>query len=106
MPENPYAQRLKIDFDLCRPVLVRDGLNAILEQVIIRVLKARGLGPKPSTYLDLEQFQVADYSAFEGVNEEQQQFIAKLHTVEPIRPEEMIFLALRSLFQSGWPTPT
>ena len=37
-------------------------------EVIIRVVKAMGLGPKPSTYLDLEQFQVADYSAFEGVS--------------------------------------
>jgi len=35
-----------------------------------------GLGPKPSTYLDLEQLQIADYSAFEGVSEEQRQFIA------------------------------
>jgi len=91
---------------LCRPVLGRDGLNAILEQVIIRVHEAMGLGPKPSTYLDLEQLQVADYGAFEGVSEEQRQFIAELHTREPIRPEEMIFLALRSLFQFGWPKPT
>ena len=60
MPQNPYAQWLKIDFDLCRPVLGRDGLNAILEQVIIRVHEAMGLGPKPSPYLDLEQLQVAD----------------------------------------------
>jgi len=65
-----------------------------------------GLGPKPSTYLDLEQLQVADYSAFERVSEEQRQFVAELHTREPIRPEEMIFLALRSLFQFGWPKPT
>jgi hypothetical protein len=106
MPENPYARWLKIDFDLCRPVLGRDGLNAILEQVIIRVHEAKGLGPKPSTYLDLEQLQVADYSAFEGISEEQRQFIAELHTREPIRPEEMIFLALRSLFEFGWPKPT
>jgi hypothetical protein len=106
MPENPYARWLKIDFDLCHPVLGKDGLNAILEQVIIRVQEAMGLGPKPSTYLDLEQFQVADYSAFEGVSEEQRQFIAELHTREPIQPEEMIFLALRSLFQFSWPKPT
>jgi len=106
MPENPYARWLKIDFDLCRPVLGRDGLNAILEQVIIRVHEAMGLGPKPSTYLDLEQLQVADYSAFEGVSEEQRQFVAELHTREPIRPEEMILLALRSLFQFGSPQPT
>lgn len=106
MPENPYSRWLKIDFDLCRPVLGREGLNAILEQVIIRVHEAMGLGPKPSTYLDLEQLQIADYSAFEGVSEEQRQFIAELHTREPIRPEEMIFLALRSLFLFGWPKPT
>jgi hypothetical protein len=106
MPENLYARWLKIDFDLCHPVLGRDGLNAILEQVIIRVHEAMGVGPNPSTYLDLEQFQVANYSAFEGVSEEQRQFIAELHTREPIRPEEMIFLALRSLFQFGWPKPT
>jgi hypothetical protein len=106
MPENPYARWLKIDFDWCRPVLGRDGLNSVLEQVIMRVHQAMGLGPKSSTYLDLEQLQVADYSAFEGVSKEQRQFIAELHTREPIRPEEMIFLALRSLFQFGWPKPT
>lgn len=106
MPENPYARWLKTDFDLCRPVLGRDGLNAILEQVMVSVHEAMGLGPKHSTYLDLEQLQVADYRAFEGVSEEQRQFIADLHTREPIRPEEMIFLSLRSLFQFGWPEPT
>ena len=106
MTENPYARWLKIDFDLCLPVIGRNGLDVILEQVAIRVHQAMGLGPKPSTYLDLEQLQVADYSAFEGVSEEQRQFIAGLHTREPIRPEEMIFFALRSLFQFAWPKPT
>lgn len=106
MPENRYARWLKIDSDLCHPVLGRDGLNAILEKVVIRVHEVMGLGPKPSTYLDLEQLQVADYSAFEGVSQKQRQFIAELHTREPIRPEEMILLALRSLFQFSWPKPT
>ncbi|MGC1966348.1 MAG: hypothetical protein WA673_07805, partial [Candidatus Acidiferrales bacterium] len=107
MTENRYARWLKTDFDLCLPVMGKDGLNAICEQVALRVYRTMGLGPKkPSTYLDLEQLQVVDYSAFEGVSEEQRQFIAGLHTREPIRPEEMIFLALRSLFEFGWSKPT
>jgi hypothetical protein len=55
--------------------------------------------------LDLEHLQVADYGTFEGVTDEQRQFISKLHAAEPIRPEEMMFLALRSLFQFTWPEP-
>jgi hypothetical protein len=38
--------------------------------------------------------------------DEQRRFMARLHTQEPIRPEEMIFLGLRSLFQFAWPKPT
>jgi hypothetical protein len=57
MPENPYARWLKIDFDLCLLDVGRDALNAILEQVIIKVHEAMGVDPKPSTYLDLEQLQ-------------------------------------------------
>ncbi len=106
MTENQYARWLKIDFDLCLPVIGGDRLDVVLKQVAIRVHQAMGLGPKPSTYLDLEQLQVANYGAFEGVSEEQRQFITGLHSREPIRPEEMIFFALRSLFQFGWPKPT
>lgn len=55
--------------------------------------------------MDLEQLQVVGYAAFEGISEAQRKFIAGLHAAEPIRPEEMIFLALRSLFQFTWPLP-
>jgi hypothetical protein len=105
MTENPYARWLKVDFDLCLPIVDSDGLNAILGQVAIRVSEVMGIGPKHSTFFDLEHLQVADYTAFEGVSHEQHQFIANLHTKEPIRPEEMIFLALRSLVQFAWPQP-
>lgn len=71
-----------------------------------RLYEALGEGPKPSVFLDLEHLQVADYGAFEGVSDEQRRFMARLHTQEPIRPEEMIFLGLRSLFQFVWPKPT
>lgn len=106
MTENPYARWLRTDFDVCLPVIGTDGLTTIREQVAIRVYQMMGTGPDPSLYLDLEQLQVVDYSAFEGVSEEQRAFIIGLHTREPIRPEEMIFFALRSLFQFGWPKPT
>jgi hypothetical protein len=55
--------------------------------------------------LDLEHLQVADYGSFAGTSEEQRRYIATLHQTEPIRPEETIFLGLRSLFQSTWPRP-
>jgi hypothetical protein len=106
MTGDPYARWLKTDFDVCKPVIAGDALTAIREQVAIRVYQTMGTGPNPSLYLDLEQLQVVDYSAFEGVSEEQREFITRLHTREPIWPEEMIFFALRSLFQFGWPKPT
>jgi hypothetical protein len=106
MTENPYARWLKVDNDLCLPVIDKGGLDAILGKAAVRVYQAMGRGPKPSTYLDLEHLQVADYAAFEGVSGEQRQFMARLHTQAPIRPEEMISLALRSLFQFAWPKPT
>jgi hypothetical protein len=106
MTDNPYARWLQTDFDLCKPVVPGDELTAIQGQVILRVDEVMGSGPKPTMYMDLEQLQVVDYVAFEGLSEPQREFIAGLHAAEPIRPEEMIFLALRSLFQYSWPAPT
>jgi Zn-dependent protease with chaperone function len=103
--ENRYAHWLKVDNDLCLPVIDKGGLDTILGQVAVRVHQVMGLGPKPSICLDLEHLQVADYAAFAGVGEKQREFITRLHTQEPVRPEEMIFLALRSLYQFTWPKP-
>jgi hypothetical protein len=105
MTDNAYANWLKIDNDLCLPVIDEVRLDAIFRQVAVKAYQQLGKGPIPSTVLDLEHFQVANYGALEGVSHEQGQFIARLHTNEPIRPEEMIFLALRSLFQFTWPKP-
>ena len=49
MTENPYARWLKADFDLCLPVVDKDGLNAILGQVGVGVFRTMGLSPKPVT---------------------------------------------------------
>ena len=105
MTENPYKRWLGTDNDLCLPVIDQQRLNAILGVTAARVFHGLGQGPAPKVILDLEHLQVADYGTFEGVTDEQRQFISKLHAAEPIRPEEMMFLALRSLFQFTWPEP-
>ena len=105
MTENTYERWLCTDNDLCLPVVDQQRLNAILGETAVRVFQGLGEGPEPKVFLDLEHLQVADYGTFEGVTDEQQQFISELHAAEPIRPEEMMFLALRSLFQFTWPEP-
>jgi hypothetical protein len=105
MTENVYARWLNEDNDLCVPVIDQQQIDAILNETIARVVMQLGPGPKPAVVLDLEHLQVVDYGSFGGVSEEQQRFIASLHAAEPIRAEEMLFLGLRSLFQSTWPWP-
>ncbi|ULO25085.1 hypothetical protein [Methylocystis sp. SB2] len=105
MTENPYERWLRTEIDLCLPVIDQQRLNAILGETAARVFQGLGQGPVPKVILDLEHLQAADYGTFEGVTDEQRQFISKLHAAEPIRPEEMMFLALRSLFQFTWPKP-
>ena len=103
--ENPYERWLSADNDLCRPVIDNERLAVILARTATWVDQEFGQGAKPQLSLDLENLQVADYGSFEGVSEEQRRFVLNLHASEPIRPEEMIFLALRSLFQFTWPKP-
>lgn len=105
MTDTPYARWLGTDNDLCVPVIDRAGLDAIFQKAAVQVYQALGQGPMPKTYLDLEHVQVADYGAFEGVSDQQRQSIGSLHVQAPIRPEEMIFLGLRSLCQFAWPKP-
>ncbi|WP_205441333.1 M48 family metalloprotease [Tsuneonella flava] len=83
----------------------QQALYMILAEVHFRVSSTMGDGPKAKTILDMEQLQVADYSSFEGVSEIQRTQIREFHAREPVRPEEMIYLALRSLIQFVWPEP-
>ncbi|RWF67351.1 hypothetical protein [Mesorhizobium sp.] len=106
MFNNPYSGWLKSDNDLCKSVIPSEEVQAILREVGLRVFQVAGPGPKPVVALDLEHLQVADYAAFEKLTSRQRQQIAMLHTGSPIRPEEMVFLALKSLFQFVWPEPT
>lgn len=103
MTENPYKRWIGTDNDHCLAVLDNKGLDVILKSTAARVFQEFGTGPIPRVFLDLEHLQVADYGGFEDLHDEQRQFILSLHAAEPIRPEEMVFLALRSLFQFIWP---
>ena len=105
MNANLYELWLGQDNNLCFPVIDPKRINAIFEEALVRVAAKLGIGPKPTLILDLEHLQVADYGALGGVSAEQRQNIATLHAAEPIRPEELVFLGLRSLFQANWPPP-
>jgi len=104
--DSPYARWMGTDNDLCKPVIPGSAIEPLLTEVTIRVFQLQGPGPRPKTMLDLEQLQVVDYAAFEQVSGAQKTAMASLLAAEPIRPEEMIFLALKSLFQFAWPEPT
>lgn len=67
--------------------------------------KIEGPGPKPSVSFDLEHMQVADYRAFQPATEKQKDTIHKLLSTEPIRTDEMAYLALRSMIGLHWETP-
>ncbi|MCA3061813.1 MAG: hypothetical protein ING69_07985 [Rhodocyclaceae bacterium] len=81
------------------------SINAILLDAKERAEAWEGKGPKPKIVLDMEHLQVADYAAFQPMTKQQQQAIRKLQATEPIRTEEMAYLALRSLITPIWDMP-
>jgi hypothetical protein len=105
MPQNNYARWMGEDNDRCLPVVDPKKLDFLMHGTYAHVLEKMGPGPKPTVALDLEHLQVADYGTFEGVSDTQRQYIQQLHEAEPIRPEEMLFLGLQSLFIVSWPKP-
>lgn len=102
---NRYTQHLASDNALCVPVLSQEKIGVILlrAQQIAEALE--GEGPKPKVSLDLEHLQVADYATFPPVTQQQQEAIRRLQTAEPIRTDEMAYLALRSLICLHWDKP-
>ena len=106
MTQSLFYRWLGEDNDKCLRILNQTGIALILAEVDGRVRAWLGDGPNPSmTALDLEQIQVTDYSCLGGVSATQAAAIQKFHEQAPIRPDEMLFLGLRSLFQFTWPEP-
>jgi hypothetical protein len=102
---NRYTQYLVSDNELCVPVLDRDQLAALLSRTeqIADVMGAAGV--KPGVAFDLEHLQVADYAAFPPITPQQQEAIRRLQAAEPIRPDELAYLALRSFVDLFWDEP-
>jgi hypothetical protein len=103
---NRYEQYLSSDNDLCVPVLAQEQLGGILMRMQQIAESFEGAGPKPHVSLDMEHLQVADYAAFQPMTQQQQDTIRSLHAAEPIRTDEMAYLALRSLIGLHWDKPT
>lgn len=104
--DNPYRRFTADEMVLCKPLLTGDEFQAIPLEVHARVFHLMGEGPKARVFIDFEHLQVADYGGLEGLSEDQRKQISDLHVDNPIHPEEMVFLALKSMFQFVWPEPT
>lgn len=105
MAENYYNRCLATDNDLCLPVIPKEQIDYIFFATEAMVFRLLGEGPRPQSVLDLEHLQVVDYRAFDRVSDEQRAYIGLLHSKEPILPEEMVYLALRSMFGFTWQMP-
>ena len=101
-----YRDQMATDFGLCHPLVPELAIRATVAKAGDIVARQRGSsGPPPAVMLDLEQFQMVDYAAFDGVNDEQRSMLLTLHGNGPIRSDEMIYLALRSLVEPVFAPP-
>jgi hypothetical protein len=105
MAENVFQRWMREDNDRCLPVVEGKHLESLMFGTMAYVIEKLGEGPKPTLAFDMEHLQVVDYGAFERVSVAQRRCIQELHAAEPIRPEEMLFLGLQSLFMVSWPRP-
>lgn len=101
---NRYTKHFASDNALCKPVLAWEKIDTILLHAQSIAEAVVGTGPAPKVSLDLEHLQVADYADFPPVPQ-QQQAIRRLQAAEPIRTDEMAYLALRSLICLHWDKP-
>jgi hypothetical protein len=106
MSENYYLRCMATDNDLCLPVISKEQIDEIFwstATMVFQLFPAKG--PMPQVALDLEHLQVVDYGAFHNVTDSQRAYIKQLHSHAPILPEEMVYLALRSMFGFTWQMP-
>jgi hypothetical protein len=101
MAENHYARCLVTDNKLCVPLIPPEELRQILASVDAMLVP----GARPEVLLDLEHLQAVDYGSFDLVTDEHREFIKRLHAANPIRSDELVYLALRSMIGFSWPPP-
>ncbi|MFP8845529.1 hypothetical protein ACLILW_17820 [Shewanella baltica] len=98
---NIYLQLMGKENDLCMPVMDVEYLQGL--PMYAAQLAGLGEGTKiPKIILDLEQIQVLDYTSISTVSDEQINVINdKLKKIPPA-PDELAFLALKSLYTYAW----
>jgi hypothetical protein len=99
--ENRFSSFLTADNDLCTPVILMPMLEEVLRRMDVLVESMLGTGERPQVTLDLEHLQVADYGAFAS-DDAQRATIARLHATDPVRPDHLAYLALRSMIGLNW----
>lgn len=104
-PDNRYDMWVTDDLALSKPLLVGEELRNIAAEVRFHAIRLEGDGPKPKVLIDFEHLQGVDYAAFAGLTDWQCRQIRDLQLGDPIRAEEMVFLALKSMLQFVWPKP-
>ena len=102
-PDNPYDRWVGDDLALSKPLIAADELRNIPTEVRFHAIRMEGDGPEFKVLIDFEHIQGVDYAAFAGLTDWQRQQIKDLHLGDPIRAQEMVFLALKSMFQFIWP---
>lgn len=102
---NRYTPFFASDNDLCSLVLPKERIDAILLETRLRAAQMEGEGDFPKVFFDLEHLQVADYTNFPLLQPEQQEAIRKVQKKDPVRTDDMIYLALRSLICFQWDKP-
>lgn len=100
-----YDQHFSTDNALCTPMATQEHLAAILLNTHAIADSIVGEGAKPKVMLDLEHLQVADYATFPPITQQQQGAIRRLQGSQPIRTDEMTYLAFRSLISFCWDEP-
>jgi hypothetical protein len=90
---------------LCKPIIDGERISLISFQAIYMAgLKETDLIPK--TIMDLEQIQVLDYTQIPEIEQEQVDYINQKLRVSPFAPEDLAFLALKSLYCYSWDSLT
>jgi hypothetical protein len=99
--KNIYSQLMGEENALCVPLIEPD----LLQGLPLYAANLAGLDEEskfPTIVLDLEQIQILDYTSVSNVSERQKTIInAKLKKI-PSAPDELAFLALKSLYTYVW----
>lgn len=76
-------------------------INETLRRMTVLAESMVGTGDRPQVSFDLEHLQIAEYSAFAS-DDAQRAAIARLHATDPVRPDHLAYLALRSMIGLNW----